>query len=114
MCLNGVTWGAVASKGGSMAGVHATKGELKVDTPGSLAADWGKTVAQGVTLAWFKGTDAPVLVGLAEGTCGAGLEIIRTWLPGPRPWGGTTKRALLRRICVPAVRGVEVLITILC
>lgn len=39
---------------------------------------------------------------------------MRTWLPGPKPWGGTKKRALLRRICVPAARGVEVLITIFC
>lgn len=36
------------------------------------------------------------------------------WLPGPKPWGGTTKRALLKRICVPAARGAEVLMTILC
>jgi len=40
--------------------------------------------------------------------------MMRTWLPGPKPWGGTTKRALLRTICVPAARGVEVLMTILC
>lgn len=40
--------------------------------------------------------------------------MIRTWLPGPKPCGGTTKRALLRTICVPAARGVEVLMTILC
>lgn len=40
--------------------------------------------------------------------------MIRTWLPGPKPWGGTTKRALLKRICVPAARSVEVLMTILC
>lgn len=66
-------------------------------------------------LAPWGGTDAPVLVALEAGTCcGAGLEMIRTWLPGPKPWGGTTKRALLRRICVPAARGVEVLMTILC
>lgn len=55
-----------------------------------------------------------MLVGLAGGTCCAGLEMIRTWLPGAKPWGGTTKRALLRRICVPAASGVEVLMTILC
>lgn len=60
-------------------------------------------------------TDVAVLAALAEGTCcGGGLEMMRTWLPGPKPWGGTTNRALLRRICVPAARGVEVLITILC
>lgn len=40
--------------------------------------------------------------------------MIRTWLPGHKPWGGTTKHALLRKICVPAERGVEVLMTILC
>lgn len=40
--------------------------------------------------------------------------MIRTWLPGPKPWGGTTKRALLKRICVPAERAAEVLMTILC
>lgn len=40
--------------------------------------------------------------------------MIRTWLPGPKPWGGTTKRALLRRIWVPPARGAEVLMTILC
>lgn len=39
---------------------------------------------------------------------------MRTWLPGARPCGGTTKRALWRTICVPAARGVEVLMTILC
>lgn len=56
-----------------------------------------------------------VLAALAVGTCcGDGLEMMRTWLPGPKPWGGTTKRVLLRRICVPAARGVEVLMTILC
>lgn len=40
--------------------------------------------------------------------------MMRTWLPGPKPWGGTTNRALLKRICVPAARGAEVLMTILC
>lgn len=114
----GVTLGVFASNGGPTAGVHATKGELTTGTPGSLAGVWGKTVAPGATVTWLApwgGTDAPVPVALAVGTCcGAGLEMIRTWLPGPKPWGGTTKRALLRRICVPAPRGVEVLMTILC
>lgn len=64
---------------------------------------------------WGGGTNAPVLAALAVGTCcGAGLEITRTWVPGPKPWRGTTKRALFRRICVPAARGVVVLMTILC
>lgn len=40
--------------------------------------------------------------------------MMRIWLPGPKPWGGTTKRALLKRICVPAARGVDVLMIILC
>lgn len=116
--LTGVMLGVVASKDGRTAGVHATKGELMAGTPGSLAGGWGKTGARGATVAWLApwgGTDAPVLVALAVGTCcGAGLEMIRTWLPGPKPCGGTTKRALFRRICVPAARGVEVLMTILC
>lgn len=114
----GMTLGLVASNDGPTAGVHATKGELKAGTLGSLAGDRGKTGARGATvtgLAPWGGTAAPMLVALALGTCcGAGLEIIRTWLPGPKPWGGTTNRALLRRICVPAARGVEVLMTILC
>lgn len=40
--------------------------------------------------------------------------MMRTWLPGPKPWGGTTKRALLSIICVPATSGVEVLMIIFC
>lgn len=107
-----------ASNDGPTAGVHATKGELMAGTPGSLAGDWGKTGARGATvteLAPWGGTAAPMLVALVLGTCcGAGLEMMRTWLPGPKPRGGTTKRALLRRICVPAARGVEVLMSILC
>lgn len=47
----GVTFGVVASKDGPTAGVHATKGELTAGTPGSLAGDWGKTGALGVTVA---------------------------------------------------------------
>lgn len=114
----GVTLGVVASNDGPTAGVHATKGQLTAGTPGSLAGEWGKIGARGATVTWLApggGTGAPVLAALAVGTCcGAGLEMIRTWLPGPKPWGGTTKRALLRRICVPAARGVEVLMIILC
>ena len=45
---------------------------------------------------------------------GAWPEMMSTWLPGPKPCGGTTKRALLRRICVPAARWVLVFMTILC
>lgn len=74
--------GVVASNDGPRAGVHATKGELEAGTPDSLAAAWGKTGASGATVEWLApwgGTDAPVLVALAVGTCcGAGLEIIRT------------------------------------
>lgn len=114
----GATLGVVAGNDGPTAGVHATKGQLTAGTLGNRTVDWGKTGACGATVTWLApcgGTDAPVLVTLAAGTCcGAGLEMIRTWLPGPRPWGGTTKRALLRRICVPAARGVRVLMTILC
>lgn len=40
--------------------------------------------------------------------------MMRTWLPGPKPWGGTTKRALLSIICVPPTSGVEVLMIIFC
>lgn len=113
-----MTLGVFASNDGPTAGVHATKGELMAGTPGSLVGDWGKTGTRGATvteLTPWGGTAAPMLVTLALGTCcGAGLEMMRTWLPGPKPWGGTTKRALLRRICVPAARGVEVLMTILC
>lgn len=116
--LTGMTLGVVAINDGPAAGVQATKGELTAGTPGSLAGDWGKTGVRGAPVVWlasWEGTNALVLVALAVGTCcGAGLEMIRTWLPGPKPWGGTTKRALLRRICVPAARGVEVLMTILC
>ena len=113
----GVTGGVVASIDGPTAGVHATKGQLTAGTPGNLTGDWGKTGARWATVTWLApwgGTDAPVLA-LAVGTCcGAGLEMMRTWLPGFKPWGGTTKRALLSRICVPAARRVEVLMTILC
>lgn len=98
----GGTLGVVANNDAPTEGVHATKGQLTAGTPGSLAGDWGKTGACGATVTWLApwgGTDALVLGALAVGTCcGAGLEMIRTWLPGPKPWGGTTKRALLRRI----------------
>lgn len=58
---------------------------------------------------------APVVTALVLGTCcAAGLEMTRTWLPGLKPCGGTTKCALLRTICVPAARGVDVLMTIFC
>lgn len=40
--------------------------------------------------------------------------MMRTWLPGPKPCGGTTKRALLSIICVPPMSGVEVLMIIFC
>lgn len=40
--------------------------------------------------------------------------MMRTWLPGPKPWGGTTNRALLSIICVPPTSGVEVLMIIFC
>lgn len=40
--------------------------------------------------------------------------MMRTWLPGPKPWGGTTKRALLSIICVPPTSGVDVLMIIFC
>lgn len=114
----GLTLGAVASNEGATVGVHATKGELTAGTPGSLTGDWGKIGARGATVTWLApwgGTAAPMPVAMVLGTfCGAGLEIISTWLPGPNPWGGTTKRALFRKICVPAARGVELLMTILC
>jgi hypothetical protein len=56
-----------------------------------------------------------VVLVLVIGTGGVtGLVMRRTWLPVPNPWGGTTNRVLLRRICVPAARGVVVLMTILC
>lgn len=54
------------------------------------------------------------MAGLAPWGAGAGLVIMRTWLPGPSPWGGTTKRVLFSRICVPAASGAVVLMTILC
>lgn len=113
-----VTLGVVASAEPT-AGVHATTGELMAGTPGNLAGvDRGNAGGCGVTMAgpapWCGGAAAVVVVALVLGTCGAGLEMMRTWLPGPKPWGGTTKRVLLRRICVPAARGVVVLMTILC
>lgn len=40
--------------------------------------------------------------------------MMRMWLPGPKPWGGTTKRALLSIICVPPTSGVDVLMIIFC
>lgn len=115
----GMTLGVVASTGEPTAGVHATTGEFMAGTPGSLAGgDRGNAGARGTTIAgpapWCGSAAAVVVVALVLGTCGAGLEMMRTWLPGPRPWGGTTKRVLLRRICVPAARGVVVLMTILC
>lgn len=106
----------VASNGGLTAGVHATKGEVAAGTPDGLSGGWDKTC--GATMAWFAtwgGADALVPAALAGGTCGgAGPEMIRTWLPGPKPWEGTTKRVLFRMICVPAASGAEVLMTILC
>lgn len=104
-------------KGGQTAGAHATKGELTAGTLGSLAEDWDKTDARGTTLTGLAPLGANgdlVLTGVVVGTCGAGLEMIRTWLPGPKPWGGTKKRELFRKICVPAVSCVEVLMIILC
>lgn len=105
--------GVVAINDGPAAEVHATKAELMAGTPGTLAGDWGAREAT-ATSPWG-GTADPMLVALTLGIFrGAGLAMISTWLPGPKPWGGTTKRALLRKICVPAARGVEVLMTILC
>lgn len=113
-----LTLGLVGSSDEPTVGVHGTKGQFTVGTLGNLTWDCGKTGAREATETWLapcRGTDAPVMVALAVGTCcDAGVGMIRTWLPGPKPWGGTTKRALLRRICVPAGRGVEVLMTILC
>lgn len=115
--LKGTACGVLPIKGGPTTGVQAIKGELTGGTPGNLAVDWGKTDARGVTmvgLAPLGATNDLVLTGVVVGTCGAGLEMIRTWLPGPKPWGGTTKRALFRKICVPAVRCVDVLMITLC
>lgn len=108
-----MTLGLLASTGEPAAVVHATIGELMAGTAGSLTGDdCGNTGVRGATSG---GGVAAVLVALVLGTsCGAGLEMMRTWLPGPKPCGGTTKRALLRRIWVPAARGVLVLMTILC
>lgn len=80
--LTGMTLEGVASKDGPAAGGHDTKEELTAGTPGSLTGDWGKTGTRGGTMAWLApwgGTDSPVLLALAAGTCcGAGLEMIRT------------------------------------
>lgn len=115
--LAGVTLGLLASTGETTAGVHATIGELMAGTAGSPTGDdWGSTGVRGATAAGgAAAVAAVVMVALVLGTsCGAGLEMMRTWLPGPKPCGGTTKRALLKKICVPAARGVLVLMTILC
>lgn len=113
-----MTSGAVTINDEGTAGAHATKGPFTAGTLGNLTGSWGKTGAGGAIVSWlalFGGTSAPVLAVLAVGTCcGIGLEIMRTWLPGPNPWGGTTNRALLRTICVPAASGAEVLMTTLC
>lgn len=118
VCRTGGTLGMVGSNAGLTTGVLATKGELTTGTPGNLTGDCGKTGGRGATEIWhacWEGTDAAVLVALAAGTCCcAELEMISTWLPGPKPWEGTTKRVLLSMICVPAARGVEVLMIILC
>lgn len=115
----GATLGVVASTGDTTAGVPAATGELMAGTPGNLAGggpgNAGPRGAVVAGLAPLGGATAGGVVVLLLGTGGgAGLEIMRTWLPGPRPWGGTTKRVLLRRICVPAARGVVVFMTILC
>lgn len=115
--LNGMPCGVLPIKDVPTAGAHATKGELTAGTLGSLAVDWDNTDARGITvtgLAPLGANDDLVLNGVVVGTCGAGLEMIRTWLPGPKPWGGTTKRELFKKICVPAVSCVEVLMIILC
>lgn len=117
-CRTDGTLGMVGITAGVMAGVLATNGELTTGTPGNLSGEWGKTDALGATVRWHAcsgGPGAPVLGTLAAGTfCGGGLEIMRTWLPGPKPWGGTTKRALLSIICVPPTSRVEVLMIIFC
>lgn len=67
-----VTAGVVARNDGPTAGVHAAKGLLTAGTLGSLTGDWGKTGAREATVTWLApcgGTDAPVLVAPAVGTC---------------------------------------------
>lgn len=67
-----VTLGVVARNDGPTAGVHATKGQLTAGPQGSLTGVWGKTGAREATVTWLApcgGTDAPVLVALAVGTC---------------------------------------------
>lgn len=67
-----VTSGVVARNDGLTAGVHSTKGLLTAGTLGSLTGVWGKTGAREATVTWLEpcgGTDAPVLVALAVGTC---------------------------------------------
>lgn len=117
-CRTDGMFGMVGINAGVMAGVLAMKGELTTGTLGNLSGDWGKTDVRGATVrrqACSGGTGAAVLATLAAGTfCGAGVEMMRTWLPGPKPWGGTTKRALLSIICVPPTSGVEVLMIIFC
>ena len=107
--------GTVGSTGNPTIGVRTATGDLRAGTLGILG--WGE-MGNAVNLGAAETGFSPVggaAVGLGRlPVLGAWPEMMSTWLPGPKPCGGTTKRALLRRICVPAARWVLVFMTILC
>lgn len=104
----------MVSAGNPTGGGRTAKGGLKAGTGQGVLGrgEMGEAATLGATetglgpvggAAAAAGTlELPVLGGISGG--GAWPEMMSTWLPGPRPCGGTTKRALLRRICVPAAR----------
>lgn len=114
-----VVLGTVVSTGNPTGGVGTATGGLRAGTLGILGrGEMGNAATLGVAemgLGPVGGAAAGMMKLPVLGACGgAWPEMMSTWLPGPKPCGGTTNRALLRRICVPAARWVLVFMTILC
>ena len=110
-----VALGTVVSTGNATGGVRTPTGDLRAGTLGILGrGEMGNAANLGVAetgLGPVGGTAAGMVTVPVLGTW---PEMTSTWLPGPKPCGGTTNRALLSRICVPAARWVLVFMTILC
>jgi len=111
-------WGVRTASGDLRAGTgQGVLGRGETGNAATLgAAQTGLCPVGGAATAAAAGrVELPVLAGGGgSGRGGVWPEMMSTWLPGARPCGGTTNRALLRRICVPAARWELVLMTILC